>query len=509
MEFHLSIFADFPFSNCPMLTFKPSFTHFWQLVFLFFSTPFLVAQSPTSYQPATCSSEEALKDALSSVEARAHTDRKGLDANRTWSKNQRKDIINLYSSRSNKIINEIKEGHYLVDRRINGAVQRTFETVLKSNPDLPQDDLRLFVSRETVPNARCYGEGTLVINIGLLARLQNESQLAFIICHEMAHYVQNHVNKHIKDRITYYYSKETQAELKKIAKTDFRRFEKVQKMFGAALYRSRRHSRERELEADSIGMFFLQNTPYDITEAVKTLLILDEADKPIHLGTIDFKAYFDHPEFPFKDKWIALEDDAFIRGKKYNLWEVDSLKTHPSCQKRYGILSRRAQGGESAFVQPVGQFMEMVNAAEFEMIEADYFYQNYGKCIHECLQYLKAYPDNAYLHARIIACLHHIWAAKIDHELGKVVALPDEEQADSYRMTLTMLYEMSMSEYKNLAFYCLEQHKSTYLPDEHFVYASFLVAEMQDDADGMEKSRGVYRRLFPEGLYATELLSQD
>ncbi len=480
------------------------------LSFLFLSlSPFLSAQSVDTYSPAAFSSEENFAKEVSAIEARLSSDESGIKNDKALQKVEEKKIIELYENRSNTILFQIKEGHFLADSRIHKVVQKTFSNVLKANPDLPKEELRLFVSRESWPNASCFGEGSLVINIGLLARLENESQLAFVICHEMAHYVQNHVNKRIKDRITYLYSKETQAELKKIAKSDYGQYTKMQKMFGASLYSSRRHDRSRELEADSIGLFFLQNTPYDVKEAINTLLLLDKVDKPKYLADIDIKAHFDGEGSPFEEEWLAVERDVFIKGEKVNVWDIDSLKTHPSCKKRYGLVEHRAVGEKAAFLQPVSTFVHMVRSAEFEIIESYYFFGHYGRCLHECLQYLEEYPYNAYLHARIVACLHHIWVAKQDHEFGKVVAIPDEDQTPTYEVLNTMLHEMTMSDYRKLATFYFEKHKSAYLPDEHFVYANILVAEMHDDTETMEKAKGVYKDMYPKGQYAEELFETE
>jgi len=37
----------------------------------------------------------------------------------------------------------------------------------------------------------------MVFNIGLFRRLENDDQIAFILCHELAHFTEDHVNESV------------------------------------------------------------------------------------------------------------------------------------------------------------------------------------------------------------------------------------------------------------------------------------------------------------------------
>jgi predicted Zn-dependent protease len=68
---------------------------------------------------------------------------------------------------------------------LNPYVQRVFDHIRQANPQLPP--VQLVLSRNPEPNAHAVGNSTVMLNVGLLGRLENESQLAYILCHELAH----------------------------------------------------------------------------------------------------------------------------------------------------------------------------------------------------------------------------------------------------------------------------------------------------------------------------------
>jgi Peptidase family M48 len=60
-------------------------------------------------------------------------------------------------------------------------------------------EFRFFVVEDPEINAASLPDGTLLINTGLLGALENESQLAFVLSHEMAHVLQVHYRREIEE----------------------------------------------------------------------------------------------------------------------------------------------------------------------------------------------------------------------------------------------------------------------------------------------------------------------
>jgi predicted Zn-dependent protease len=60
-------------------------------------------------------------------------------------------------------------------------------------------EFRFFVVEDPEINAASLPDGTLLINTGLLGAIQNESQLAFVMSHEIAHVLQTHYKREVEE----------------------------------------------------------------------------------------------------------------------------------------------------------------------------------------------------------------------------------------------------------------------------------------------------------------------
>ena len=61
-------------------------------------------------------------------------------------------------------------------------LQALSQKIIRSNPELGTISTSIHFARAWWPNAISYGEGTILFNINLFSRLENEAQAAFIIC---------------------------------------------------------------------------------------------------------------------------------------------------------------------------------------------------------------------------------------------------------------------------------------------------------------------------------------
>ena len=60
-------------------------------------------------------------------------------------------------------------------------------------------EFRFFVVEDPEINAASLPDGTMLINTGLLGAIQNESQLAFVMSHEIAHVLQAHYKREVDE----------------------------------------------------------------------------------------------------------------------------------------------------------------------------------------------------------------------------------------------------------------------------------------------------------------------
>ena len=93
-------------------------------------------------------------------------------------------------------------------------------------------------------------------------KLTHDDELAFIICHELAHYYFEHVDMSYIRSLNKLKSKETKEKIKAIKKSEYGTHSKGTSLFKGFMYDSRKHVRGHEYQADSLGLSFLMNTKW-------------------------------------------------------------------------------------------------------------------------------------------------------------------------------------------------------------------------------------------------------
>lgn len=85
-----------------------------------------------------------------------------------------------------------REGLVFLDETTNAYLQRVGESLLSGNRNLEHVIWKFRALRDPVPNAFALPNGSVYVNTGLIALLDNESQLAGILAHEITHVVNRH-----------------------------------------------------------------------------------------------------------------------------------------------------------------------------------------------------------------------------------------------------------------------------------------------------------------------------
>src|SRR5690606_14300479 len=83
-------------------------------------------------------------------------------------------------------------GRVLFNEHLSIYLNKVAEYILRSEKKL-YDELRFYVLKSNNVNAFSTDQGIIVFTTGLLAQLENEAQLAYIIAHEVSHYTAHHV----------------------------------------------------------------------------------------------------------------------------------------------------------------------------------------------------------------------------------------------------------------------------------------------------------------------------
>jgi hypothetical protein len=143
---------------------------------------------------------------------------------------------------------------------INNILEKVKPAGLDSFP------IKIVIVKTLYCNAGMYINGTMEINTGLLSVMENEAQLAMIICHELAHYIYRHGLLMFQ---------EIEKLEKKYEKQVFRRQKAIQRDIATELSQ---YSISIEQEADSLGLLLYLKAGYSPAEASKSISNLPERD---------------------------------------------------------------------------------------------------------------------------------------------------------------------------------------------------------------------------------------
>lgn len=460
----------------------------------------LRSQVQADYQPLN-TKPPARAALLSKLEKRYESDLTKLP------KENRSELEDIFKERYTSLTESIEAEQYLFDPEFNPYFQAVLDEIYRANPAIPYKEIRLFISRDPTPNALCMGEGSILLNIGLIRRLENESQIAFVLCHELAHYALNHVNAAIFRHVTNLNSKKTQQEIRAIARSEYGRTEKAMQLLKGMVFSDRRHSRLHESQADSLALIYLRNTAYDEHEALRALALLDEVDLEKYPQTPDLKKVFDTPGYPFKDSWLQEESTLFGGvNKTKEEWNADSLKTHPDCKKRIELLENQAfTPGKKKFLQPDSAFRRRVDMADFEVVQSGLDGGDYGACLYQALLLLDKYPENAYLHGILGQCLYLVFQAQKNHNLGTHVERPAGDTPAAYRTVLNFIQNLRSRELAKLSWEYLSRDKARFENNESFLYALCCAAAIVENDAEKKTLKKRYLELFPRGKYAADV----
>jgi Peptidase family M48 len=419
----------------------------------------------------------------------------------------------LYKDMQKEKTKHIENAAYL----FNDTIQRYFSAILteikRGNPSLPLDNIQFYVSRDYSPNAATSLDGSIAFNLGLVAHCKNESQIAFIICHELAHYQLKHPARSVRKMFDFLYSKEGQNTIKEIARSEFNTYERATQYLQTAVYDSRRHGREYEEQADSLALKFMLNTRYNPQESASCLLMLDQIDSVMFVPNFDLIKVFDTPSYKFKKSWIEEEETMFGNGKRVfdGEFNKDSLKTHPSCTLRAGLLSsflkNNAPKSNATTIQTETSFDAIQLKAEFETLVAAFDFDNVDYALFQALKSLQSKPNNIFLNAFVGQCLNAVYDGQKQHKLSKIVSIPSKNKPKDYQPFLRFLNNMSLSEIAAVNFFYLDKQDKSFLKDEFFLFNSIVAAKNANKTEALKSQKALYMTSFPKGDYV-EIVSK-
>ncbi len=297
-----------------------------------------------------------------------------------------------------------KSGLILYGTDLNHYLDKIIDQLLKKYPEV-RKEIRVYIFKSAVVNAMAFEDHIILVNLGLLAQVQNESELAFILAHEIVHIVNKHIEK-----------EKTGKSKKKDKNTE------ISKNSGIESFMSHHfRSREHEFEADRVGFEkFYKESGYSIAALDGVFDLLQYSFLPF--DEVPFNKSFLETEFyQFPDDY-SIVNLTPIRSREDN---IDTLSTHPNVLKRrliiQGLANKVNSNEGQLFLQPQELFLKIRTQARFECIQTFLTFHEYGDGFYNTYLLLKEDPQNQFLNRAIVASLYGLFAHKENGDLESVL----------------------------------------------------------------------------------------
>jgi hypothetical protein len=197
-----------------------------------------------------------------------------------------------------------RDGLVLADASANDYLRRVGQSLIPRGLKLDRVSWKFRILRDPQPNAFALPNGSIYVTTGLMTLIDNESQLASIIAHELTHVMRRHTYLHNRSNRKKFLTMNVMAAVGAYAPggvvgavitvvTTVAPFIMVATMYG--------YSRDLEREADLKGIDMMISAEYAPEEMVNVMKLLDKDIEGENVRLF----YNDHPSLDERIKYLS------------------------------------------------------------------------------------------------------------------------------------------------------------------------------------------------------------
>ena len=197
-----------------------------------------------------------------------------------------------------------RDGLVLTDGPANAFVRRVGQSLIPHGLELEKVSWRFRIVRDPQPNAFALPNGSVYVTTGLMTLIDNESQLAAILAHELTHVMRRHTYVHNRSNRKKFLTMNVMAAVGAYAPggvvgavitvvTTVAPFIMIATMYG--------YSRDLEREADLKGIDMMISAEYAPEEMVNVMKLLDRDFEGENVRLF----YNDHPSLDERIKYLS------------------------------------------------------------------------------------------------------------------------------------------------------------------------------------------------------------
>lgn len=385
-------------------------------------------------------------------------------------------------------------GKVYIDGELTDYLNTVTKNVFADKPELLKQ-LKIYAVKSSSVNAITYPNGYIFVNTGLLAAIESEDELAFILAHEVIHYSKEHAK---------------QIFLKDIAIDNAK--EGTLNSYIDDAYRNLKYSRENEQDADASAIQLIINSKYNANKAISALEKLNVEEDTLNGYTPDIETVFNNKIFTVDTAHLTKEAlkewkdkiDKANDGDNNIFVEDDTYSTHPDIDKRVLALKEILVASEydknKTFATNSEGFNKIKATAVYENIYGLYKSNHYSQSLFYALRELEHSPSDPFLNLYAIKSLYML------AYLRSVNSLEDNFISNTNgNKGLTVLHaflvKLNASEMKKLAFGYMKNQEDIMDNYEEFVIYKALLTDIYLGKEAAAAYYKNYIKKYPNGSY--------
>ncbi|MBP3717537.1 MAG: M48 family metallopeptidase [Paludibacteraceae bacterium] len=297
-----------------------------------------------------------------------------------------------------------QSGRVLYGTPVNAYIDSIANILYRANPNSEHEKIHIYLYKSPVANAFMCPDGSLFMNLGMVAQATSEAELALVLAHEIAHFDKKHG------------SSANKKDLKK-AKS-------------AAEYALKKtmRDREKEMEADSYAISdFYKKTNYSY-EAVPGLFDLLQYSYLPFDEEVFQRSFVETADYKFPDEYYTSKLNPIVSREDY----VDTLDTHPNLKKRRqnadDLVKNLNDDGRTEFLLSEASFDRARFLARKESVYLLLKNHDFGEAFYNTYVMMADNKDDADLQTFAAQALYGVAKYKADGDISEVV--PDYKKTE-------------------------------------------------------------------------------
>lgn len=380
-----------------------------------------------------------------------------MTATTELSKKQEKDF---YEGINYGVDELLHSGNIVYGDPVSLYVKSVAQKLLKKD-GLLFDRLRFYTVKANEANAFSTDQGIIFVTTGLIAQLTSEAQLAFILSHEISHYEE----KHVVDTYSWRANKSHREQIQQLSN----------------------YSKEKELDADRLGMKRFHDAGYSAQEISGTFDVLMYSYLPFDEVPFN-KSYYNTPTCYVPNTLFSEKNFSITAQEDYN----DEKSSHPNIKKRKEAVEKEignySDWGTGINLLGDDKFNLIRTICRFETIRTDILNNEYVDALYSIYILETIYPTSNFLIKMKAHCYYNMMLYRDNNKGSEFVKKNSEMEGESAQ--LHYFYKNLKKE--ALLALCLRQiydikSKRTNDPEIHSLYNKSLECLAKSDIFKLDK----------------------